>query len=80
MARSLSPARVRIAAQAASMGANVRVGLEDSLWAGPGKLATSNADQVKSARQILEGIGLEIASPEEAREILQLKGSDKVNF
>ena len=55
-------------------------GLEDSLWAGPGKLATSNADQVKSARQILEGIGLEIASPEEAREILQLKGSDKVNF
>ena len=71
---------MRIAAQAASMGANVRVGLEDSLWAGPGKLATSNADQVKSARQILEGIGLEIASPEEAREILQLKGSDKVNF
>jgi uncharacterized protein (DUF849 family) len=56
------------------------VGLEDSLWAGPGKLATSNAEQVKSARQIIEGIGLEIASPEEAREMLQLKGSDKVNF
>ena len=62
------------------MGANVRVGLEDSLWAGPGKLATSNAEQVKNARQIIEGIGLEIASPEEAREILQLKGSDRVNF
>ena len=73
-------AQMRIAAQAASMGANVRVGLEDSLWAGPGKLATSNAEQVKSARQIIEGIGLEIASPEEAREMLQLKGSDKVNF
>jgi uncharacterized protein (DUF849 family) len=46
-------AQMRIAAQAASMGANVRVGLEDSLWAGPGKLATSNAEQVKSARQII---------------------------
>ena len=66
--------------QAAAMGANVRVGLEDSLWAGPGKLATSNAEQVKNVRQIIEGLGLEIATPDEAREILQLKGSDKVNF
>jgi uncharacterized protein (DUF849 family) len=62
------------------MGGNVRVGLEDSLWIGPGQLAKSNADQVKKARQILEGLGLEIASPDEAREILSLKGGDKVNF
>ncbi|MDT3687561.1 MAG: 3-keto-5-aminohexanoate cleavage protein [Pseudorhodoplanes sp.] len=69
-----------IAALAASMGGNVRVGLEDSLWAGPGKLATSNADQVKLVRKIIEGLGLEIASPDEARDILQLKGADKVAF
>jgi uncharacterized protein (DUF849 family) len=72
--------QMRIAAMAASMGANVRVGLEDSLWAGPGKLAKSNAEQVRLARQILEGLGLEIATPDEAREILQLKGADRVNF
>ncbi|HVV79234.1 MAG TPA: 3-keto-5-aminohexanoate cleavage protein [Pseudolabrys sp.] len=72
--------QMRIAAQAAAMGGNVRVGLEDSLWIGPGQLAKSNADQVKKARQILEGLGLEIASPDEAREILSLKGGDKVNF
>jgi uncharacterized protein (DUF849 family) len=69
-----------IAAMAAAMGGNVRVGLEDSLWIGPGKLAESNAQQVKLARQIIEGLGLEIASPDEAREILQLKGGDRVNF
>ena len=69
-----------IAAMAASMGGNVRVGLEDSLWAGPGKFAKSNAEQVRLARQIIEGLGLEIASPDEAREILALKGSDRVNF
>ena len=69
-----------IAAMAAAMGANVRVGLEDSLWIGPGKLAESNADQVRKARQIIEGLGLEIASPKEAREILSLKGGDKVSF
>jgi uncharacterized protein (DUF849 family) len=72
--------QMRIAAQAAAMGGNVRVGLEDSLWAGPGKLAKSNAEQVRLARQILEGLGLEIASPDEAREILSLKGGDRVNF
>jgi uncharacterized protein (DUF849 family) len=65
---------------AAAMGGNVRVGMEDSLWAGPGKLATSNAEQVKLARQIIEGLGLEIASPDDAREILGLKGGDKVAF
>ena len=69
-----------IAAQAAAMGGNVRVGLEDSLWIGPGKLAESNPQQVTKARQIIEGLGLEIATPDEAREILVLKGGDKVNF
>ena len=72
--------QMRIAAQSAAMGGNVRVGLEDSLWAGPGKLARSNAEQVRLARQILEGLGLEIATPDEAREILSLKGADRVNF
>jgi uncharacterized protein (DUF849 family) len=69
-----------IAGISASMGGNVRVGLEDSLWAGRGKLATSNADQVTLARKIIEGLGLEIATPDEARQILQLKGADKTNI
>lgn len=64
----------------ASMGGNVRVGLEDSLWAGPGKLAESNAVQVKMIRQVLEGMSLEIASPSEARQMLSLKGGDNVAF
>jgi 3,5-dioxohexanoate:acetyl-CoA acetone transferase len=72
--------QLAIAAQAAAMGGNVRVGLEDSLWIGPGKLAESNAQQVRLARQIIEGLGLEIASPEDAREMLTLKGADRVNF
>jgi uncharacterized protein (DUF849 family) len=72
--------QMSIAAMAASMGGNVRVGLEDSLWLGPGKLAESNAAQVTNVRSILEGMGLEIASPTEAREILALKGGDQVNF
>jgi uncharacterized protein (DUF849 family) len=69
-----------VAAIAAAMGGNVRVGLEDSLWDGPGTLAASNAAQVKRARMILEGLALEVASPAEAREILELKGGDKVEF
>ena len=69
-----------IAAMAAAMGGNVRVGLEDSLWVGPGQLAKSNADQVAKARQIIEGLGLELATPDEARDILELKGADKVGF
>jgi uncharacterized protein (DUF849 family) len=72
--------QMTIAAMAASMGGNVRVGLEDSLWLGKGKLAESNAAQVRQVRQIIEGLGLEIASPEEARDILELKGGDKVSF
>jgi uncharacterized protein (DUF849 family) len=65
---------------AAAMGGNVRVGLEDSLWIGAGRLAESNAQQVRAARQIIEGLGLDIASSDEAREILELKGGDRVNF
>ena len=72
--------QMAIAAQAAAMGGNVRVGMEDSLWIGPGQLARSNAEQVTKARQIIEGLGLEIASPAEAREFLALKGGDRVAF
>ena len=72
--------QLRIAAQAAALGGNIRVGLEDSLWAGKGKLAESNADQVKLARKLIEGLGMQVATPDEAREILQLKGGDKVAF
>lgn len=69
-----------VAAMSAAMGGNVRVGLEDSLWAGKGRLAASNAEQVRQARGIIEGLGLEVASPDEAREILSLKGADQVAF
>jgi len=72
--------QMKVAAMAASMGGNVRVGLEDSLWIGKGKLAKSNAEQVRKVRDILEGLGLEIATPAEAREILMLKGKAKVAF
>jgi 3,5-dioxohexanoate:acetyl-CoA acetone transferase len=72
--------QLAIAATAAAIGGNVRVGLEDSLWIAPGQLAKTNADQVKKVRQIIEGLGKEIATPDEAREILQLKGGDKVAF
>ncbi len=58
-----------IAAMATAMGGNVRVGLEDSLWAGPGRLAASSAEQVRLARQIIEGLGLEVATPNEARRL-----------
>ena len=73
-------AQLRIAAMAAAMGGNVRVGLEDSLWLGPGELAPSNAAQVSKVRQVLEGLGYEIATPAEARTILELKGADGVAF
>jgi uncharacterized protein (DUF849 family) len=69
-----------IAAMSAAMGGNVRVGLEDSLWIGPGKLAESNAAQVRAARQVIEGLGLAVATPDEAREILALKGRARVGF
>jgi uncharacterized protein (DUF849 family) len=73
-------AQMPVAAMAAAMGGNVRVGLEDSLWIGAGRPAQSNADQVTQVRKIIDGLGLEIASPDEAREILDLKGGDKVAF
>jgi uncharacterized protein (DUF849 family) len=62
------------------MGGNVRVGLEDSLYIGRGKLASSNAEQVGKIRRILEELSLEIATPAEARAILHLKGGDRVGF
>ena len=69
-----------IAAQSVSLGGNVRVGLEDSLWIGPGKLAETNAQQVRAARQVIEGLGLEVATPDEARALLKLKGRQNVAF
>jgi uncharacterized protein (DUF849 family) len=72
--------QMKVAAQAAAMGGHVRVGLEDNLWLDKGVLAPTNAAQVTRVRQIIEGIGLQIATPDEAREILHLKGGDAVAF
>ena len=72
--------QMAIARQGASLGSNVRVGLEDSLWAGPGKLAESNAQQVSIVREILEEMKLSISTPDETRRILGLKGADQVEF
>jgi uncharacterized protein (DUF849 family) len=69
-----------VASMSAVLGGHVRVGLEDSLWIGRGKLAESNADQVSKIRRILEELGLEIATPDDARQLLQLKGGDDVAF
>jgi len=69
-----------VAAMAAAMGGNIRVGLEDSLWIAPGRLAQSNAEQVQAAVRILEGLGLAPATPAEARAMLHLKGADQVAF
>ncbi len=69
-----------IAAQSAVMGGNVRVGMEDSLWLGRGTLAKSNAEQVTKVRRILEEIGLQVATPDEARKMLKLKGGNNVAF
>ncbi len=68
------------ATQAAMMGGNVRVGLEDSLYIGKGELADSNAQQVAKIRRIVEELGMQIATPAEAREMLALKGGDNVGF
>src|SRR3954463_1836015 len=73
-------AQMQIAAQAAVMGGNVRVGLEDSLWLGRGQLAKSNAEQVAKARRMLEELGLSVATPNEARQMLKLKGGRNVGF
>jgi uncharacterized protein (DUF849 family) len=69
-----------VAAMSAVMGGNVRVGLEDSLWLGRGQLARSNAEQVAKARRMLEELGLQIATPSDAREMLKLKGGRNVGF
>ena len=62
------------------MGGNVRVGLEDSLYVGAGELAKSSAEQVAKIRRILEELSLDVATPAEARQMLQLKGNDQVAF
>src|SRR3954471_13175570 len=72
--------QMNIAAQAAVMGGNVRVGLEDSLWLGRGQLAKSNAEQVAKAKRMLEELGLAVATPDEARQMLKLKGGRNVAF
>lgn len=73
-------AQIPMATTASQMGGHVRVGLEDSLFIARGKLATSNAQQVAKIKRIVEDPGAEVASPEEAREMLDLKGGDRVNF
>jgi uncharacterized protein (DUF849 family) len=64
----------------AILGANVRVGLEDNLYLGPGIKATSNAEEVKKIRRILEELSFEIATPSEVREMLELKGAENTHF
>ena len=68
------------ATQSAMLGGNLRVGLEDSLYIGKDELATSNAQQVTRIREIIENLGLAVATPAEARERLALKGGDRVGF
>lgn len=72
--------QIPVATMSAAMGGNVRVGLEDSLWDGPGKLAETNAAQVKRVRTIIEALSLEVATPDEARAMLKLKGAANVAF
>lgn len=73
-------AQMPLATTASQMGGNVRVGLEDSLFISRGKLAQSNAEQVTKIKRIVEDLGCEVATPDEAREMLDLKGSDRVAF
>jgi len=72
--------QMKLATMGAILGGNVRVGLEDSLYLGKGQMAKSNAEQVVRVRELLEGLSLEVASPNEAREMLALKGGDRVAF
>jgi uncharacterized protein (DUF849 family) len=72
--------QMAVATQAAVLGGNVRVGLEDSLWIGKGRLARSNAEQVSKVRGLLAELGLEAATPDDARRLLRLKGPGEVNF
>ncbi len=73
-------AQIAMATMAATMGGHVRVGLEDNLYIGKGQLAESNAQQVTLIREIVERLGREVATPDEARQMLNLKGRDKVAF
>ncbi|MDF3856395.1 3-keto-5-aminohexanoate cleavage protein [Paracoccus sp. P2] len=73
-------AQMPLATTASQMGGNVRVGLEDSLLIARGRLAESNAQQVAKIRRIIEDLGSQVATPDQAREILGLKGGDRVNF
>jgi uncharacterized protein (DUF849 family) len=68
------------ATQSAILGGNLRVGLEVSIYIGPKKLVKSNAEQIRKIRSIIESLGLTVATPEEARKRLALKGGDMVNF
>lgn len=72
--------QMSVAVHAAMMGGNARVGLEDSLWIGPGRLAHSNAEQVQKLRRILDELDIAVATPSETRAMLQLKGGSLVNF
>jgi uncharacterized protein (DUF849 family) len=72
--------QVPVATMSAAMGGMVRVGLEDSLWDGPGNLARTNAAQVRRIRTVIEALSLEVATPDEAREMLKLKGRHNVAF
>jgi len=72
--------QIPLASIAAAVGGNVRVGLEDSLWDGPGRLASSSAVQVRRIRQVIEALSLEVATPDDARQMLGLKGRDQVGF
>lgn len=72
--------QMSIAATAAGQGGSVRVGLEDNLWLGKGQLAPDNATQVRKARDLLAALSVEVATPDEARKMLNLKGRDKVGF
>ena len=73
-------AQMPLATTASQMGGNVRVGLEDSLFINRGELATSNAQQVAKIRRIIKDLGNDVATPDEAREMLALKGGDRVKF
>ncbi|WP_434050812.1 MAG: 3-keto-5-aminohexanoate cleavage protein [Roseibium sp.] len=73
-------AQMPFATTASQMGGNLRVGLEDSLMIARGQLAKSNAEQVTKIRRIVEDLGCEVATPDEAREMLDLKGGDRVAF
>ncbi|MEN4922031.1 3-keto-5-aminohexanoate cleavage protein [Achromobacter spanius] len=73
-------AQMKVASIALAGGGNVRVGLEDSLWAGPGRLAQGSAEQVRIVRGIIEGLGMAVATPDEARQMLALKGAASVAF